>query len=68
MLGEKHYTAWVVDGWMSLEQWCDDIDRGNPEGSRKVKFVYNRTITKCYLYRKLSQTLTAIATVLPPTN
>ena len=21
MLGEKHYTLWVVDGWMSMEQW-----------------------------------------------
>jgi len=21
VLGEKHYTAWVVDGWMSVEQW-----------------------------------------------
>ena len=19
VLGEKHYTAWVVDGWMSME-------------------------------------------------
>jgi len=29
VLGEKHYTAWVVDGWMSVEQWWDDTDRGN---------------------------------------
>jgi len=21
VLGEKHYTAWVVDGWMGMEQW-----------------------------------------------
>ena len=27
-LGEKHYTAWVVDGWMSVEQWWNDTDRG----------------------------------------
>ena len=26
--GEKHYTAWVVDGWMGMEQWWNDTDRG----------------------------------------
>jgi len=25
--GEKHYTAWVVDEWMSMEQWWNDTDR-----------------------------------------
>ena len=30
--GEKHYIAWVVDGWMSMEQWWNDTDRG------KLKF------------------------------
>jgi len=29
VLGEKHYTAWVVDGWLSMEQWWNDTDRGN---------------------------------------
>jgi len=28
VLGEKHYTAWVVDVWMSMEQWRNDTDRG----------------------------------------
>ena len=28
VLGEKHYTVWVVDGWMSVEQWWNDTDRG----------------------------------------
>ena len=28
VLGEKHYTVWVVDGWMSMEQWLNDTDRG----------------------------------------
>ena len=28
VLGEKHYTAWVVDGWMSVEQWWNGTDRG----------------------------------------
>jgi hypothetical protein len=25
----KHYTAWVVDGWMIMEQWWNGTDRGN---------------------------------------
>jgi len=29
VLGEKHYTVWVVDEWMSMEQWWNDTDRGN---------------------------------------
>ena len=28
VLGEKHYTAWVVDEWMSMEQWWNATDRG----------------------------------------
>jgi len=24
VLGEKHYTVWVIDGWMSMEQWWND--------------------------------------------
>ena len=28
VLGEKHYTACVVDEWMSMEQWWNDTDRG----------------------------------------
>jgi hypothetical protein len=27
--GEKHKTAWVVDGWMSMEQRWNGTDRGN---------------------------------------
>jgi hypothetical protein len=27
VLGEKHYTVWVVDGWMSMEQWWNGTDR-----------------------------------------
>jgi len=29
VLGEKHYTVRVVDGWMSMEQWWNDGGRGN---------------------------------------
>jgi len=28
VLGEKHYTAWVVGEGMSLEQLFNDTDRG----------------------------------------
>jgi hypothetical protein len=28
VLGEKHYTALVVDVWMSMEHWWNDTDRG----------------------------------------
>jgi hypothetical protein len=28
VLGEKHYSVWVVDGWMSMEQWWNDTDMG----------------------------------------
>jgi len=26
-MGEKHYTAWVVDGWMGMEEWWNGTDR-----------------------------------------
>jgi len=29
VLGEKHYTVWVVDGWMGMEQWWNGTDRVN---------------------------------------
>jgi len=29
VLGEKHYIASVVGGWMSMEQWWNGTDRGN---------------------------------------
>ena len=29
VLGEKHYTVWVLDGWMNLEQCWNDTDRVN---------------------------------------
>ena len=28
VLREKHYTVWVVDEWISMEQWWNDTDRG----------------------------------------
>jgi len=30
ILGEKHYTAWVVGGWMGMAQWWNDSDSGKP--------------------------------------
>ena len=38
VLGEKHYTAWVVDEWMSVEQWWNDTDRGNWSTGRKTLY------------------------------
>jgi len=29
VLEEKHYRVWVVDEWMSMEQWWNGTDRGN---------------------------------------
>jgi len=29
VLGEKHFTASVVDELMSMEHWWNDTDRGN---------------------------------------
>ena len=40
VLGEKHYTVWVVDGWMSMEQWWNDTDRG------KLKY-WEKNIIQC---------------------
>ena len=40
VLGEKYYTAWVVDGWMSMEQWGNDTDRG------KLKY-WEKNIIQC---------------------
>ena len=38
VLGEKHYTAWVVDGWMCMEQWWNDTNRGNWSTGRKTLY------------------------------
>ena len=36
VLGEKQYTARVVDEWMSMEQWWNDTDRVKPKYSEKT--------------------------------
>ena len=46
VLGEKHYTAWVVDGWMSMEQWWNDTDSGKPR-------YWERNLSRCFfVYHK----------------
>jgi len=40
VLGENHYTVWVVDGWMSMEQWWNDTDKG------KLKY-WEKNIIQC---------------------
>jgi len=38
VLGEKHYTASVVDELMSMEYWWNDTDRGNWSTRRKTLY------------------------------
>jgi hypothetical protein len=38
VLGEKHYTASVVDGWMSMEHFWNDTDRANWSTGRKTLY------------------------------
>jgi len=38
--GEKNYTLWVADGWMTVEQWWNDTDRG------KLKY-WEKNIKQC---------------------
>ena len=38
VLGDKHYTAWVVDEWMSMEHWWNGTDRGNWSAGRKTLY------------------------------
>jgi len=48
VLGEKHYTAWVVDEWMSMEQWWNDTDRGNWSAGRETLYsVSGRWMNEC---------------------
>ena len=51
VLGEKHYTAWVVDGWMSMEQWWNDTDRG------KLKYWLKSPSPCHFAHHKLLDTL-----------
>jgi hypothetical protein len=36
VLGEKHYIVWVEDGWMGVEQWWNDTDRGKLKYWEKI--------------------------------
>jgi len=38
IMWERHYTALVVDGWMSMEQWWNDTDWGNWFTGRKTLY------------------------------
>ena len=35
VMGEKQYTVWVVDGWMSMEQWWNDVWQGETESTSR---------------------------------
>jgi hypothetical protein len=47
VLGEKHYTASVVDEWMSMEQWWNDTDRAKlkywEENQSQCHFVHHES-------------------------
>jgi hypothetical protein len=36
VLGEKHYTVWVVDEWIIMEHWLNDTDRRNWSSVREI--------------------------------
>jgi len=38
ILGEKYYTASVVDEWMNMKHWWNDTDRGNGSTGRKILY------------------------------
>ena len=38
VLGERHYTAWVVDGWMTMLRWLNDTKRGIGSTGRKTLY------------------------------
>ena len=43
VLGEKQYTAWVVDGWMRMEQWWNDTDR-------ETEVLGEEILSQCHLF------------------
>jgi hypothetical protein len=48
VLGEKHYTASVVDEWTSMEHWWNATDRGNWSTGRKALYsVGSRWMNEC---------------------
>jgi len=50
VLGEKHYTELVVDGWVIMEHWWNDTDRGNWSTGRRTLYTYSvigRRINEC---------------------
>jgi len=38
VLGEKHYTASVVDEWMGMEHWWNDTGRKHWSSGRKILY------------------------------
>ena len=72
VLGEKHYTASVVDEWMSMEHCWNDTDRGNWSNRRDLskyttlfsKFEHIQTRHRTWAYVS-GRRLTAWAIALP---
>jgi len=38
VLGEKNFTLWVIDGWISMEQCWNDTDRGNRSTGKEILY------------------------------
>ena len=72
ILGERNYTAWVVDGWMSMEQWWNDTDRGNKSAVRETYHSvvpYTKIATMESLYQtRCSTVLLAASSLMPNTR
>jgi len=47
VLGEKHYTVWVVDGWMIMQKWWNNSDRGK-------RNYWEKNASGCHLCRHKS--------------
>ena len=51
VLGEKHYTAWVVDEWMGMGHWWNGTDRGNlkywEKNLNQREFVHHNSHIVC---------------------
>jgi hypothetical protein len=60
VLGEKHYTALVVDEWMRMERWWNDTDR------EKLKNCLEKGIFHChFLHHKFTWTVLGSNSDLP---
>jgi hypothetical protein len=41
-MGEKYFTVWEMDGWMRVEQWWNDTNRGKLNKWEKNILLFGR--------------------------